>query len=72
MEILIPVALGFIGAGFSIREWVDEHITIGSALVFAFVILIIALFAENKKKKSELEELNAENEKLKDKEDNKE
>jgi len=51
MKLLIPVVIGFIDADFSIREWLDEHITIGSALVFAFVVLIIALFVENKKLK---------------------
>ncbi len=50
-----------------LREWLDEHITIGNALFFAFIVLIVALFRENKKSKAELEELKAENEKLTEK-----
>ena len=48
-------------------EWLDVHITIGNALFFAFIVLIVALFRENKKSKAELEELKAENKKLTEK-----
>tara|TARA_B100000959_G_C14571602_1_gene456071 strand:- start:200 stop:430 length:231 start_codon:yes stop_codon:yes gene_type:complete len=40
-----------------LREWLDEHITIGNALFFAFIVLIVALFRENKKSKAENEKL---------------
>ena len=64
---LLVVGCGNIVISEGLGEWLDEHITIGSALFFAFVVLIIALFRENKKSKSELEELKAENEKLTEK-----
>ena len=64
---LLVVGCGNIVISEGFGEWLDEHITIGSALFFAFVVLIIALFRENKKSKSELEELKAENEKLTEK-----
>ena len=40
-----------------LREWLDKHITIGNALFFAFIVLIVALFRENKKSKAENEKL---------------
>jgi hypothetical protein len=65
MKTLIPILIGFIDADFSIREWVEEHMWL--VFPFAFVVLMIALFVENKKLKSELEQLKVEINMLKEK-----
>ena len=66
MKTLIPILIGFIDADFSIREWVEEHMWL--VFPFAFVFsLMIALLVENKKLKSELEQLKVEISMLKEK-----
>ena len=64
---LLVVGCGNIAISEDLGKWLDEHITMGDALFFAFIVLIVALFRENKKLKSKLEELKAENEKLTEK-----
>ena len=65
--ILLVAGCGNIAISEDLGKWLDEHITMWNALFFAFIVLIVALFRENKKSKSELEELKAENEKLTEK-----